>query len=149
MQSYLDHSVCWLYINTNCLTSFRKEADILQIAWGSSYRSGQSRANVINLVYFKDFILYFREGKGRERERDRSIDVRGKHWSVASCTPPNWGPGPKPRYAPWRGIEPATFQFAGWHSSCWATPARANLTYFKCIILYVVVVSAKEFVNYN
>ena len=40
-------------------------------------------------IYFKDFIyLYFREGERREEERERNIDVREKHQSVASCTRP-------------------------------------------------------------
>ena len=39
---------------------------------------------------------------------------------------PNWGPDPKPRHVPWLGIEPVTFQFAGWRSIHWATPATAK-----------------------
>ena len=36
----------------------------------------------------KDMAIDFRE-RGRERERNKRIDVREKHWSVASCTHPD------------------------------------------------------------
>ena len=48
--------------------------------------------------------------------------------SCLSLTP-NQGPGPQPRPVPWRRIEPATFQFTGWRSIHWATPARAKLCF--------------------
>ena len=38
-----------------------------------------------------------------------------------------WGPGTQPRHTPQPGTEPATLQFAGWHSIHWATPARARI----------------------
>ena len=39
-------------------------------------------------------------------------------------------PGPQPRHMRWLGIEPMTFQFAGWHSTHWATSARAAMYLF-------------------
>ena len=43
--------------------------------------------------------------------------MREKHGSVASHMHPDWGPNPQPRYVPWRGIKPVTFQSAGWCSN--------------------------------
>ena len=39
--------------------------------------------------YFKDIIyLFLARGQGREKGRERNIDVREKHQLVASCMPP-------------------------------------------------------------
>ena len=63
---------------------------------------------------FKDFTYLFLErGEGREKERETNINVWEKHQLVASCTHPDWGPGPQPRHVPWPRIKPATFLFAG------------------------------------
>ena len=66
------------------------------------------------------FIYFYREGKrvreGVKHERNNQLPLTGSHW----------GPGPQPRHVPWLGIKPATFQFTGWPSIHWATPARAN-----------------------
>ena len=81
---------------------------------------------------FKDFIYFvFREGKG-ERKRGRLISM----CSCLSCTP-YWGSGPQSRHVPWLGIEPATFRFAGWHSTHWSAQARASVlfsTWTYCLI---------------
>ena len=45
--------------------------------------------------------------------REGVIDVREKHWSVASHMPPNWGSDLKPRYIPWPEIEPTTLLVYG------------------------------------
>ena len=67
------------------------------------------------------------------RERGREGENKGeKHQSVAPCMCPNWGlnldqgPNPQHRHVPWPGIEPMTFQFAGWQPTHWATLARAG-----------------------
>ena len=45
----------------------------------------------VYLFVFKDFIYLYLEGKGgREKERERNINV----WL------PHWGPGPQPRHMP-------------------------------------------------
>ena len=36
----------------------------------------------------------------KEKERERNIDVREKHQSVACCTHPDWGLNLQPRYVP-------------------------------------------------
>ena len=53
------------------------------------------------LFYFlKDFTYFLERGEGREKERERNIDVQEKHPSGASCRPPtgdlacNSGMGP-------------------------------------------------------
>ena len=46
-----------------------------------------------SMPFLKDFIYLFLErGEGREEERERNINVREKHWSVASHTRPVWAP---------------------------------------------------------
>ena len=47
-------------------------------------------------------------------------------WISCLSYTPYWGPGLQPRHVLWLGIEPITFQFAGWHSVHWATAARAR-----------------------
>ena len=68
----------------------------------------------LDRVFFKILFIYFlREGR-EGKERERNVDIWEKHRSVASCTCPNQGPGPQPRYVPWSGIELVTFCFLGW-----------------------------------
>ena len=53
------------------------------------------------LLYLKDFIYVFLErGEGREKQRERNIDVWKKHQLVASHACPNRRPGPQPRHVP-------------------------------------------------
>ena len=61
----------------------------------------------------EDMLMDFREGKGRERERKKNIDVREKHLSVASHIHPNLGPNWQPRHVPWPENDPAAFWFMG------------------------------------
>ena len=43
---------------------------------------------------------------------------------------------PQPSHVPWLGVKPlATFQFAGWCSVRWATPARHKVTTFKVLTM--------------
>ena len=44
------------------------------------------------MIYFILFYLFLERGKGRGDERERNIDVREKHRSVASCVHPDQGP---------------------------------------------------------
>ena len=57
--------------------------------------------------------LTLERGEGRERGRERNIDLREKHWLVTSCTCPDQGPNPKPRPVTSLGIDPVNFQFTG------------------------------------
>ena len=61
-------------------------------------------------LFFKVFkkLFIFREGK--EKERERNINV----WLPLACPP--LGPGPNPGMCSRLGIEPVTLWFAGWHS---------------------------------
>ena len=46
---------------------------------------GQVVPQPINYFIFKDFMyLFLKRGEGREKEKERNIDVREKHQSVAS-----------------------------------------------------------------
>ena len=62
--------------------------------------------------FFLRFYLFLDRGEGREKERERNINV----WYCLSHTP-HWGPGLQPRCVPWLGIELVTLWFTGWHST--------------------------------
>ena len=49
----------------------------------------------------------------------------------------NWGPGLQHKHVPWLGTEPATFQFTGWCSIHWATPARALPEFLTCMVSWM------------
>ena len=77
------------------------------------------------ITFLKDFIYLFLErGEGREKERERNITVREKHWSVASLTCPDQGPNLQPSHVPWPRIKRAAFHFAEWRPTNWATVVR-------------------------
>ena len=69
------------------------------------------------------FFLRFYSFIFREWVRERRDTTMCGCLSLATY----WGPGPQPRHVPRLGIEPATPQFAGQHSTHWATAARAFL----------------------
>ena len=71
------------------------------------------------------------KGEGREKERERNINVREIHWLVASHMHPDQGPNLKPRHVPWLKIEPITLHFAECCPTRWATPVRAWKIIFK------------------
>ena len=62
------------------------------------------------LFYFLTlfFNLLLEIGEGREKERERNIDVREEHWLVASLNI-RTGLILQPKHVPWLGIKPATF----------------------------------------
>ena len=97
---------------------------------------------------FKDF-MYLERGKGREKERERNIDVREKHKPVASGTLPNLGPNLQPRHVPWSRIEPATLCFAEWCPTNWATPVRAKpfLIFWNLLILLNIILYTSFSIN--
>ena len=49
------------------------------------------------LDYFLRFYLFLERGEGREKERERNINVREIHPLVASLMHPNQGPNLQPR----------------------------------------------------
>ena len=62
---------------------------------------------MISTYFLRFYFIIFRKRKRWER----NIDAREKHWLVAYCTCPDWGPKPQPRYVPWPGMKPVTFHF--------------------------------------
>ena len=60
------------------------------------------------LLYIFKIFYFLDRGEGREKEREKNIDVWEKH-----LTCPNQGPGLQPTHLPWLVIEPVTFQFVG------------------------------------
>ena len=71
----------------------------------------------------KRFYLFLERREGREKERERNIDV----WENIDAHPQP-GIGRQPRHVPWLGIKPVTFRFGP--SIHRATPATAASTYF-------------------
>ena len=49
---------------------------------------------IISLLKTDFIYLFLERGEGREKERERNIDVREKRQSIASHTHPNWGSKP-------------------------------------------------------
>ena len=56
-----------------------------------------------------DILLDFR----KRVEREREINVKKKHQSVASYIDSNWVSNPQPRYMLWAQIKPTTFLVYG------------------------------------
>ena len=82
----------------------------------------------ISHYFFKtDFIYLFLErGEGREKERERNIDVWEIQRSVVSRMPPTGALACSPGMCPDWESNRQTFWFSGWHSVHWATPAMAD-----------------------
>ena len=53
---------------------------------------------ILKTIYFLN--LFLERGEGRGEERERNIDVRQKHQSVASPTLPDQGLNLQPRHVP-------------------------------------------------
>ena len=86
------------------------------------------------LIFKKYFIYLFLEiGEGREKERERNINV----WLPLMC--PYWRPGPQSRHVLLVGIEPVTRWLTGQCSIHWATPARAHFFFLKFIFFLVII----------
>ena len=78
-------------------------------------------------LYLLNFFISERR-EGRETDGETNIDVWEKHQLVASCTCPNWGPGPHQlRHVSWPEIRPATFRCVGQCPTHWASPVQAGL----------------------
>ena len=43
-------------------------------------------------LFFLRFYLFSERGEGKEKKKERNINVWEKHWLVASCPPPNGDP---------------------------------------------------------
>ena len=60
----------------------------------------------------KIIYLFLERGGGREKEKERNINV----WLPLVCPPPTGVLAHNPGMCPRLGIEPVTLWFAGWHS---------------------------------
>ena len=80
----------------------------------------------------KEFTYLFLERRGeKEKERERNIDVREKHHSVASHKRPDGGLNLHLRPVPWRGTEPGTSRLAGRRLTHWDISVKAFLIIFN------------------
>ena len=68
-------------------------------------------------------LIWERESEG---ERDTHINVREKHWLVASCMWLDWGLNLQASYVPWLGINLATVWGMQWYSNQLSRPVRAS-----------------------
>ena len=76
----------------------------------------------------KDMYINLRE---RERERERNIDVREKHWSVASHMCSNWEQTHSLCMCPGQEMNPCPFCILEKCSNQLSHLARAKITYFQ------------------
>ena len=90
--------------------------------------------------FFQRFYIFIERGEGKEKERERNIDM----WEILRLVvlyTPNWGPGRQPWHVPWLEIKPMTLWFTGQHSTHWTTLARASFCifgflYFSCSVIW-------------
>ena len=74
--------------------------------WPGQWASHSPQMGLL-FIFFKTFYLFtFREGEGREKEREKNI-------GQLPLSLPNSGPGPQLRRVAQPGVEPATFPFLG------------------------------------
>ena len=101
----------------------------LLIGFGSDRQTNVSFFGFITLKKNPFIYLFLERWEGREKERERNIDVRD---TLIGCLlhAPIWGAGTLPTCGPRLGIQAGTFQFAGQHSIHWTTPARAGFIIF-------------------
>ena len=72
-------------------------------------------------------IDFLERGEGRER----NIDVKEKHQSVASCMHPDWDQTRNLDMCPDRESKPQPFGLGNDAPTNWATPARAAVSFFR------------------
>ena len=132
MTIYVAAIFSWLFLISLLVSFFSafyfKIIVDLQKSWRDDTSSYTFPAAFPNVNIFLRFYLFIFRKRGREGEKEGE-----KHWCVRKTVrclsyAHKRGPGLQPRHVPWPGIEPATFQLAGWRSVHWATPDRAPLT---------------------
>ena len=79
----------------------------------------------------EDMFIDLKRGEGREKRRDRNINVREKHQSVASCTHLGEGLNLQPQHILWLGIEPVILQLQDDAPTRRATLARARTIFIN------------------
>ena len=104
-------------------------------AYSSStpWRAWSSRTVVglKNVYFFFKILTWGHFSLFWERERERGIDVRKKHWSVASHTCPNRESNLQPRYVSWSGIKHSPFWFNEMMLQPTEPPSQGKNIYFK------------------
>ena len=91
--------------------------------------------HMLKKEFFQRFYLFLAKRKGRKKERERNVNVREKHQSVASCTHRDRGPNGQSRHVPWLRIELATFQFVRRCPTNWATWSGLMKSILKDFVL--------------
>ena len=80
-------------------------------------------ARIFVFIFFFNLIYFLERGERRETERKRNTDVWNSN-QMPLVQALNWGSGLQSRHVSWLGIELSNFQFTGWCSAHWVTPAR-------------------------
>ena len=92
----------------------------------------RSTIDIFILYFFKDFI-YLDRGERSERERERHISVREKHWSVASHVPPTEDLAHNPGMCPVQELN--RWPFALWDHAQPNEPQQSGLASLGKIFL--------------
>ena len=85
---------------------------------------------------FNTFYLFSEKGEGREKERERNIDVQEKHQFVASHSP--LGPSLQPRHVPWPGFQPADLLVCGITPKALSHTSQGLADFNTCSKIYTV-----------
>ena len=79
------------------------------------------------LLFLRFYLFTVKErGGGREKERERNMDVWGDTSIGCLSHAPNWRLSLRPGHVPQLGIEQETGWFKGQHSVHWTIPARTQ-----------------------
>ena len=102
--------------------------------------SGVTDVPGIFLFYFLQILfIIFRRRNGREKERERNINIRNTGMCLANC--PVLGLNLRLRHVPWLGIELLTLCFVGQYPTNWATPVRGGVIFRSLFWSLIIVCS--------
>ena len=116
-----------IFLNPFTADSKKKHQKLYYWLFGSSvYKTW-----CFHQFFSRTFFIVFRE---RERVRERHIDTREKHQSVASFMHLDQGLNLQPRFVPWLGFEPATFWCMGWCSNQQSHISQSSPSIFMLLL---------------
>ena len=129
---------------------------LVLVTWFPSDKSPLKRYFLKKFFSLRFYLLSLERGLGREKDKERNIDVREMHWSVASCMHPDLEPNRKPGMCPDREIKPFALGDTAppelhWSESgqisCWINSVLQRLVQREMnkVILFPTIPNLKEF----